>query len=471
MDGYHNIKVKFGGVTVGELRKLKITNRFNEHAVVSLTMLIPEEEVEDWLAASDFESPFEVNRESGSTETLFRGKIVDLQLRVEQNIHYLDIEGIAFTGELDVKRKNRVFQDDNLNFKELVKIVLSEYEGIALFGDTELEGQKVGPFIVQYQETDWEFLLRIASRFQVGILTVATAEKIQIHLGLPSKKPAELSDIPYQVQKKLACYRWMARNESQDLSEDDYLDFEIKTDRFLNIGDSVHHEKRRLFVSQSIISLDQGILNHFYHLAPEKGLKQKPRLNQQLKGLSLIGKVVERQQDRVRVALEIGGIQPKERSYWFTYATAYVTEGNTGCYCMPEIGDTVLLNFPTAQEETAVVICALHQGSGEQMQKPEVKYYRTAYSKELKFQQDELSLSGIGAKLKISLNDQTGVVITSEGQIEIKAKQDLTLDAKGKIHITSGEGIDLKCRDGVIALNDIIRIQDTQIDKEPGVSL
>jgi hypothetical protein len=47
-------------------------------------------------------------------------------------------------------------------------------------------------------------------------------------------------------------------------------------------------------------------------------------------GLAFSGMIVAVEQDRVRVDLEMGGLQPENSAYWFEYATPYAAEGNTG---------------------------------------------------------------------------------------------------------------------------------------------
>lgn len=45
--------------------------------------------------------------------------------------------------------------------------------------------KKLGQFTLQYQETDWKFLKRLASRFQTGLVPDPIAAKPSLTVGLP----------------------------------------------------------------------------------------------------------------------------------------------------------------------------------------------------------------------------------------------------------------------------------------------
>lgn len=46
-------------------------------------------------------------------------------------------------------------------------------------------------------------------------------------------------------------------------------------------------------------------------------------------------------------------------NYWFPYSTIYASEDNTGWYCMPEIGDSIRIYFPSKKEEEGIAISSV----------------------------------------------------------------------------------------------------------------
>ncbi|WP_418789163.1 phage baseplate assembly protein V [Paenibacillus agilis] len=66
--------------------------------------------------------------------------------------------------------------------------------------------------------------------------------------------------------------------------------------------------------------------------------------------------------DTVKVHLEVDKQQSVVEASWFSYASLYTAEGNSGCYCMPEKGDSVMLYFPDGEEKNATAMSSVRKG-------------------------------------------------------------------------------------------------------------
>lgn len=76
---------------------------------------------------------------------------------------------------MDREKPSRSFQNAKMTFQELAQEILANYKDADLI--YAAAGKAVGSLIVQYEETDWEFLQRVLSR-----------EGIMITPGLPTAR-------------------------------------------------------------------------------------------------------------------------------------------------------------------------------------------------------------------------------------------------------------------------------------------
>lgn len=103
--------------------------------------------------------------------------------------------------------------------------------------NTFMEKKKLGAYTLQYQETDWEFLQRLASHYHTVLIPVSTEKRIRIYLGIPEQRDAgKLEATHYRMYKDMLAYQQEALGAS-GLSEQDYIRYEVKVhDRVLQLG-------------------------------------------------------------------------------------------------------------------------------------------------------------------------------------------------------------------------------------------
>ncbi len=225
--------------------------------------------------------------------------------------------------------------------------------------------------------------------------------------------------------------------------------------------------KTNIMNLQEIIDFDNEICN-------KKGLTRDRFYNDKIVGLSLKGKVLKSIQDRIKVHLNIDESQEESSAWEFLYSTMYTAEGNSGWYCMPEIGDTVYIYFPTKEESEAVGISSLRIGDkgGDKVNDPSIKYFRTIDGKEIKFSPDEILITCINGKDKeteedrviyIKINQNTGIEIISTEPITLKSEKEIKMEAEEKIEIIAGEEIEINCKQSQIKVNSMVDIMGPEV--------
>lgn len=435
-----------------QLTELKLVRKINQHARLSVCGVIAAELKDRPIHDLTRETIIEVNQvdfNSGKT-LIFKGIVSKAEVKMVMDVYYLEVEATSLTQLMDVKLKSRSFQNVNLTYQDLIKQVVNEYNGD--IKDYASQKQKIGKVIIQWNETDWQFLTRLASHFNTGLIPYLLSDTPKLYLGIPEAngEPPKLENFHYRVSKKLSDYRYASENAQPGIEEDDFISYEVESERLLELGAAVSFRNTRLYVYEATSFLENGVLKHLYLLAPQKGLSQKTAYNEQIVGLSLEGKVIDVAKDKVRVHLTIDPEQKKEEAFWFPYSSVYTAEGNSGWYCMPELGDWVKIYFGSKKEEEGVAISSIRKDSSEskhnKLSDPNIKYLRTKSGKELMFSPEEIVITGKDDQIYIKLNDKDGITIYSQKAVKIIAKQDLALESEAaKVIIKSKEGINISC--------------------------
>ncbi|MGF9820975.1 contractile injection system protein, VgrG/Pvc8 family, partial [Brevibacillus agri] len=338
--GYENIQLA-SPFEIQRLQDVKIIKTINDHARLYITAIIPDEKRDRCIDMATSEDIVALNLvENGSlVQTLFKGLIASVSVNVVRGVYQLELEAVSATQRMDGQRKQRSFQNKQMTYAELLDEITKSYPG-SDYLDYASNGAPLGTIAIQYQETDWQFLKRLASRFGAVLVAEAAAETPKFWFGLPEGRTAALADPSYTVNKRLSPYMEATENEyAAGLGENDFLSYEVESAQVLQLGDRVQFNGKELVVAQSTTTIQHAILTHTYQLMPEAGIRQNPLRNEDICGASLEGRIIDIQKDTVKIHLDIDAQQSKATASWFPYSTFYSAEGNSGFYCMPQLGD------------------------------------------------------------------------------------------------------------------------------------
>ena len=160
---------------------LKIKREIGEHSKLYLNAVIPEEESERYALEMDFNDNIQVTQQE---KVIFCGYVYTAAVKVINHVHYLELEAIAYTYDFDIVKKYRSFQDLSMTYQDILNEIMSDYPK-AEYIDTITKGKVIDDIIVQYNETDWEFMKRLASHFGKGIVCEDKAFYPRLFFGLP----------------------------------------------------------------------------------------------------------------------------------------------------------------------------------------------------------------------------------------------------------------------------------------------
>ena len=459
---YHNLQIEpFKLVSIQELTLIK---KMNEHTTLRFTGIVPEEARDTYVEMTEARSAIEVNQLNhlGVPTPLFKGVILNVQVSAIRGIYSIEVEAASSTYQLDIKQKNCSYQDKTMTYTSLFKLLNPFYPGLDII-DEATKGAKLDKFTLQYRETDWQFLKRLASRFHTGLVPAATFDKPKFHFGVPAgRAKGKLEDYHYTTRKKLADYLVYTENGNEGMGEQDFLYYEVETDQVLALGDYVTFQQQTLYVYEAYTTMKDGLLKHLYTLSTKNGMNQPEIFNDEIAGLSLEGKVLEVAKDHLKVHLAIDDKQDKAKAHWFLYATSYTAEGHSGWYCMPEINDFVHIYFPSHREEEGLSSSSVRKNldttATNKLDDPSTKYYRTAFGKEIKMSPTEIVITAQDGDIFIRLNEASGIEIYSKKDIKLISEADISVNASKNILLSAEEEISLQCKESKITMNGSVQI-------------
>ncbi|MEE3806010.1 phage baseplate assembly protein V [Lysinibacillus fusiformis] len=477
------------------VHQIEITQQMNDHATLHLTGVIPDELEDSYVYMTDAETSIEVLQidGNGQSKPIFNGLALDVQVKSVMGTYYLEVKAVSHTYLLDVKKKNQTYQNASMPYSELIDVCIADQKG-ADFIDHVTKGASIGRFTMQYIETDWEFLKRMASRFHTGLVPDTVHSSAKFYFGIPFQAGStkKMEAINYRVKKAIGNFLISSKNHLESITDSDYMYYEVESLQSFKIGNEVTFQSKKLYVYKIFSTLKDGLFKHIYTLTPRNGFSVHTTYNQAIIGASIQGKVIDVAGDKIRIHVDFDEGQEKDTAYWFPYSTIYASEDNTGWYFMPELSDNVRIYFPSNHEDEGIAISSVSKappksntmlaatnptsqdgGGGSsatppedsrqdpgRMADPDVKTLRTKHGKQILLAPDRIVISGGG--LMISLMDDNGISIISDKNINLKATDKVVINAK-QIMINANEKIEMTCKENSIKMEDKMEIKGTEV--------
>ncbi|MBR4083890.1 MAG: hypothetical protein IKK33_06355 [Lachnospiraceae bacterium] len=460
------------------VRDIEITCKVNEHSRIKLTGMIKQANCESIINYCMSTNQLKVYIEDESVEqVIFIGTVYNVEIVHKGYEDVLILELISETINLDMEQKKRTFQKED-------RIVLNLMESISresgAFIHTEVGNEKVGTFLAQYNETDWEFLKRTASLIGEVLLPIVNLEGIRYQMGLKSNELKELSNVlEYSIENVLSEMR-NKNSKGLDLVENEAKQFRITTRDILYLGDRINFQNNELFVYEVIGKMVDEELTFTYSCRSKSFFKVPYTPNEKIIGASLEGEVASVSGTMIRVTLDCDNNNLIRGSKEFPFATVASSKDGSGWYCMPEEEDRVRLYFPSEREKDAYVISAVHLDvvntgiTSEYVQNnpilsqlpeartnPEYKSIKNKYNKELIFAPTCIIITN-NEDMMIALDDTEGIIIDTLKPLNIHSNE--------KIVMTSEDSIVIEATHQILLEQGEAGVEKNMIDMNLGIT-
>ena len=428
-----------GAFGVKKLLGFEIWEIPGEHARGKFRVLLSEESP----AVCERNVPVQMWEEGNRTEALFCGYPQRTEIMAEQGWRIAEIEAVSGTVLLDMEKRSRVFQESNQTYLGIVSAVTAEtgHSACILAGDD----RETGGTLIQYEETDWKFLKRMASQMGLPLVPDTGYYYPRFYIGLPEGEKKELGEV-------LSCDicfdgRYYAVSGRSTVERKDFICYDVVTGTRLSLGDRIMYGGRELSVSAKKTELVKGEVLFTYRLAGESYTRVASEENPDYTGMSFVGEVTATCGERVELAFDMDRASAGGNSYGFAPAT-----GNL-MYCMPQVGTKAALYLGSGNEAQGVVSgCIRTNGAScEGTGSPEKKGFCSEHGKGMSLYPQSMGLDG-GETGKITMEDMSGTLLESSGSLLLLAKEGIRLESMTGIAVQGMSDIMALCGAGTSSL-------------------
>ena len=416
---YENLHVN--GLPFEKVLHLHIHHEPNSHGRAEIKGVVPREQARRLVEQTDETTGIEITTDAEEQPNCLFYGVVSM-LNVEQQAEYAVLHVVAETtsSRIDAKKNSRTFQNTGKTYGQILNQVLGGKGTVSVM----VTDRPIGALIMQCDETDWEFIVRMASQLGVPAFSNITARMPQIYIGLPpASRTKEIQTLTYNYVKSNSEYR--ASTASSVLGEDFSSDT-IKSYDYLYLGDTVLFEGETFQVKAIDAKLSDGILECTYSLGLKTSFQVNAIKNRNASGRMMTGRVTAVEADKVQVFLHsVDSEEDGSSNWWFPYSTAYSSGDGSGWYSMPAVGDEVRVFFPSGNEGDA--------------------FAASSVAKNVRAKITDKCWSGLNGK-QILMTEEGLVIICKEGKMYIKLSDDKGIEiiSDMDINITSGTKVNIQ---------------------------
>ncbi|WP_314394562.1 contractile injection system protein, VgrG/Pvc8 family [Leptotrichia shahii] len=371
------------------IREFVLNENINEHQKLEMQLEMDEEQrknLERIIEKENVEIEIEL---SGSNQNVRRKifcGIVDYFEILDYGSYGCRILMKAFSKSVIFDRKNqkkyRVFQDTSLMFSDIINEINKDYADKKLeIKYSDIAKKQIGSLVVQFDETDWEFLVRLASQLKTGMFVI---EQGIILFGI-----VEMGEIKKE-NKYFSDYSLVRDYKN--------LYYKVQSNKVINLGDTVFISKNtgendkdssgnkgNFSVLKTRIFLKNFILKSEFLATDIGSYHIFKKYNEKIKGCRIEANVervfedggiakmeVKFGEGMKKIVQERSNDESNDKAYDdygikrfpLSYQTFY-SQTNTGFFCTPEVNDTVEVYFPNEDERFAKVSWAINnKGNG-----------------------------------------------------------------------------------------------------------
>lgn len=428
-----------GEITFGQLRakcrfdlltilECGIHAVYGEHTRAEIRAVVNRKEAEAALTDIAEESIEILSMDSGNdgdavARILFAGVIEGAEITEEGKYATISLRAVSRTWKMDIEKKSRSFQKVSMTYREAAEEIMREYGGNLIWNipDKQLEYP-----MIQYKETDYDFLRRMLRRMGRGLTAEDCAIGAYVHAGIrDGSYKGEIKIKEYIHSLIPFCGKAVGGPQ-----EERQRGYRMEDMGFMRVGDSMRIQGKLFYVMEVHAVSVGNVLKCDCLVFPQKCFEAERIPAKTLRGAVLTGKVLETGQERVKLHLDIDKEQAVAEAYEFPWKPI---TGNL-MYCMPEVGTKAALYFDRSEEKDAAVIYSIRE-NGEWCRETadyNDRYLTTDGGRRMYLKPSEMGLLNMpeqNARIELKdgavLNMKTGhkISILAEGQVQMKGKR------------------------------------------------
>ena len=405
----------------------------NQHGTVFIKGNIRKESRQDYLEKVGKLVKVSAKTDENTIKLMFFGIIKGCDIQSNGDVHELSLDIVSQSITMEKKEHFRTFQKTSTSYNEILELIVKEYDKGAFINAAKKQGM-VNGFSCQYRENDWEYIKRLAGNNEDVIYPDYMTEGVRFFMGVPNGR--DVGEIKSEYYEFGTVEKEYLGIPLEDVT------YKLVLRDIYDIGDNAIFNREKLKVISRKSRFEHNEIIHEYLLAREGSLRGVPYDNERLSGAAVFGKVTGVENELVSVALDDDENDNGGQSL-LSYATIYSSPDGGGWYCMPEIGDRVMVKFPDSKDSNAYVQNAIHVGAGNGRDNPKVKFFKNKEGKEIRLSPESIIITNNNGT-SIELIDDDVVYIKSRGVLSIDANLEVDIESKSSsIKVISKDSIQL----------------------------
>lgn len=438
------------------IQAVKCLKRLNEHGVITIKGIVSQKNAEEYqmLALDETWVIVKLIDENGGEQIFFNGILTEMHIEKEGRVNTLTFTVKTGSYLLDSACHIRTYQKESYTYDEMLRDCLSPDSGEYIMLDKE--GETVGNFFVQYKESDWEFIKRLAAYAKTVLIPEDVVAGRKVYFGYRSLAQTEsIETDSYKIIQNYGGYK-KRKAEMPDIAEEDTLVYEISSREIYGLGHPVIFQGRELVIGKIVSRLVGHELIHTYTLHSKSWGYRGVNTNAKIAGISLMAHVTG--VDKTKVSVQIAEDENQDHSgyRWFDFATVYSSPDGTGWYCMPENGDEVRMVFPDQCEKNAYVVSCVHVTDAGR-KNPNEKSWENKQQKEILFTPNALIMRNNNG-MSIEILDNEGIKIISNKKIMLQADDNICINSESGVQVSASDRMLLNQGGAIIQMSDSIVI-------------
>ncbi len=412
---YENIEIV--GIPFRKIRKLQIRHTVNDHGYCHIEGEMAEEQAQDIVQRVDERFALKIKTKAeGQPSVLFYGNVRKISMEKGNSYASLVVDGITSSGKIDLAKTNKTFQNTAQTYEQLLNHLLKGRGSVQVL----VSDRAVGSFILQCDETDWEFMIRMASQLGAPACVNLLSQKPQIYIGIPPEgRTVEVDTLSFGA--------------SRDVLGSESASQSVHTYEYAFLGDSLRLNGRNYRIKSVRADLVDGLLECVYDFSVPTGFSVPRAANTNASGRMLRGIVKKVEADKVQVHFaSVDKSYDEGGDWWFPYSTAYSSQDGSGWYSMPAEEDEVRVFFPSGNEGEAFAAGAVAKNVRANVRD---KAWSGINGKEILMTADGLVITCKDKKIYIKLSDADGISIISDQNINITSGSNVNISAGDTVKI------------------------------------
>ncbi|MCM1425659.1 MAG: hypothetical protein NC118_03560 [Eubacterium sp.] len=439
-------------ILIKKIIRIEIEQRLDEHVRAEVELLVFDKkyEAENLLKIKGEQIIISEILENDMVTILFNGYVEDCSLIKEGKYTHIVVNGISYSSQIDKERRCCSYQKIERTYRSVADEVVNRTPNALL--DWKTENCQINNLLIQYEETDWMFLKRIASHLDCYIIVKEKSGFPSISMGIEKGKQREW-DEEIDLEFEWGIDKRYYFSEIEGKKRDDYIYYVFQSRKNYALCDYFNINGNIFIIVHKLILFKKEELFFSYKLVKEKSLKKQRKYNQKIKGISLEGYVIKTEKENVYIQLKIDDVNCAE--YAFKWEPIW---GNIA-YCMPECGELVEARFHSADERQVSVSRSIRNNNAkeicEKLGEWQNRIFKTKEEKQLRIFPKELAFENIRngrIEALVEIKDDKGITVDALEAININASGNIFFGAR-EIIAHSPQEVQLQGKESSIQIN------------------